>query len=681
MQLDEHEEFGTRAYLSLRDDTAQTGLVHERDRLVSIIENSSDLIAIFSLQGGVLSMNEGGRRALGFTSEEEARTRTIYDFTHPDSGPAMKFEIMPTVHRHSKWEGDVQLRHAATGSAIHVDTRMFMVRDRASGQPRALAMIARDTTALRQRDQALIESEERYRMLADNPYELIAELDDSGHFMYASGNFETVLGRTPESLLGTVAVDLVHPEEQKPILAYFDDLTAEGGQTQLEFRIQHREGHYRWFESTLRTYQNANGRMMTVAIGRDVTDRLESSETLRLTEHKLQQSQKMEAIGRMAGGVAHDFNNLLTAITGYCDLLLEDLGEHHPNRTEAEEILKAAERAAGLTHQLLAFSRRQVLQPRIVDMNTLVADLDRMLRRLIGEDVELVTVLDGAAWPTKADPGQLHQVLLNLVVNSRDSMPRGGRITIETANERLEQPLIAELGELPAGEYVTLAVRDTGSGMSPEIQSMIFEPFFTTKESGKGTGLGLSTVLGIVQQSGGQIRVESAVGRGTDFLIFLPRAEGVAMLPEHSTAPSQFDGGETIMVVEDSEPVRNLVVRCLERHGYTVLQAGSGAEALKLANRHQDAIDLFLCDVILPKMDGIELSKRVKSVRPDSGVVFMSGFTDDALAKHGIDTSEVALLDKPFTPSTLLRTVREFLDDGTVPIPPTRTLPEDDLVH
>lgn len=681
MQIRQDEERGIQATASALDLSQVEGAERERDRLISIVENSSDLIALFSLQGAVISMNESGQRMLGLASEEEARSKTLYDFAHENTERPMKFEILPAVHRRHQWEGEFELRHLKTEQAVRVEARLFTVSDRVSRQPLAIAMIARDTTAIRQRDQVLLESEERYRMLADNPYELIAELDQAGHFIYTSENFEAALGRTPESLLGNFAVELIHEDDRERMLEHFRGISDHGGNAQFEVRVRHREGHYRWVEATLRTYRNAAGRTMTVVIARDITERVESTEALRQTQHKLQQSQKMEAIGRMAGGVAHDFNNLLTAITGYCDLLIEDLGETHPARVDAQEILKAAERAAGLTHQLLAFSRRQVLQPRVVDMNNLVADLDRMLRRLIGEAVELITVLDGTAWPTKADPGQLHQVLLNLVVNARDAMPNGGRITIETANQTVEQPIATDFDEIPAGDYIVLSVRDTGTGMSPEILSMIFEPFFTTKDSGKGTGLGLSTVIGIVQQTGGYIRVESTLGRGTTFFLYLTRTEGVAMLPEHNTTPVQFDGQETVMVVEDSDPVRNLVIRCLERHGYSVLAASSGAEALKLANRHDGPIDLFLCDVILPKMDGIELGRRVQEARPGARVIHMSGFTDDGLAKHGVDISDIALLEKPFTPSTLLRAVREYLDEGTLPVPPTRSLPEDDQIH
>ncbi|MCP4039611.1 MAG: PAS domain S-box protein [bacterium] len=661
-----------------RDTSDQITIEQERERLVSIIENSSDLISLLSLKGSVLSLNEAGQRMLGLASEDEARSKTIYDFIHEDNARAMKFDIMPGVHRRRHWDGELGLRHFKTGRRLYTVARMFVIDDRLAQQPLAIALVGHDTTASRERDEALLESEERYRMLAENPYELIAETDEGGRFIYTNPSFESILGHCPESLLGTPANEIIHPDERAQFDTIIGTVLQDGGTWQGELRPLHSDGSYRSAETAIRAYRGANGRMTGVLIARDITERMASTETLRQTQHKLQQSQKMEAIGRMAGGVAHDFNNLLTAITGYCDLLIEDLGPQHPARDDAEEILKASERAAGLTHQLLAFSRRQVLQPRIVDLNNLVADLDRMLRRLIGEDVELVTVLDGAAWPTKADPGQLHQVLLNLVVNSRDAMPKGGRITIETANTILELPIQTELDDIPPGEYVTLGVTDTGGGMDPEIQSMIFEPFFTTKESGKGTGLGLSTVIGIVQQTGGHIEVESVTGRGTSFVIYLPRAEGVAMLPERNLSPDQFSGEETVLVVEDSDPVRKLVVRCLERHGYTVLEAASGTEGLRLSNRHPGHIQLLLSDVVLPRMDGFEVAQRLQAMRPDTRVMFMSGFTDDGLAKHGVDARDIALLEKPFTPSTLLRTVREYLDAGTMPAPPVRSLPEDD---
>jgi PAS domain S-box-containing protein len=524
---------------------------------------------------------------------------------------------------------------------------------------------------------ALTESKERFHMLAENPFDLIMEMDDHARITFASTTFDSVLGYTTDALIGIPGHMLVHPQDRQSAIENFAQTVETLGTSQIALRVACAYEGYRNFETTLNAYRSAKGKRVVFLISRDTTDRVESSIALEQTEQKFLQSQKMEAVGRMAGGVAHDFNNLLTAITGYCDLLLEELGPQHPARADAEEILKASERAAGLTHQLLAFSRRQVLQPRVLDPNNLVADMDRMLRRLIGEGIELITILGGGAWPVLADPGQVQQVMLNLVVNARDAMPGGGRISIETENTSLAQPRSTEFGEIPPGEYLTLRVADTGSGMTKDLLQMIFEPFFTTKESGKGTGLGLSMVIGIVQQSGGHIDVESALSRGSTFSIFLPRAENVAMLPERDSGSKQFSGRETVLLVEDSEPVRRLVIRCLKSKGYTVLEASSGIDALRVCSRHEDPIHLLLTDVILPKMDGFEVAKRVVSSRPDTKVIYMSGFTDDALKRHGLESRDVALLEKPFTPSTLLRTVREFLDDGTHPVTPIRIDPSD----
>ncbi|MFT5441407.1 MAG: two-component system cell cycle sensor histidine kinase/response regulator CckA [Myxococcota bacterium] len=667
-----------RVIVVANDISKQVQFEQERKQMASIIQNSSDVIAIASLNGTLLFLNASGQRFMGLVSDEDVMSKSLFDFAHADDERAMKFEIMPAVHRSKEWNGELGLKHFKTDRRQMTTSQLFMVDSRRADQPTVIAMICRDISDKRDSELALSESEQRYRMLAENPYDLISELDEHGNFIYASPNFGTVLGYSPEMLLGTPGLSVVHHEDRKAMGSRFAGSSSTLSSSYASFRVVSKGGDTRWFETTSRSYKTASDRLMTVFISRDITDRIDSSESLLRTEQKLQQSQKMEAIGRMAGGIAHDFNNLLTAITGYCDLLLEELTEHHPARADAEEILKASERAAGLTHQLLAFSRRQVLQPRIVDLNNLVADMDRMLRRLLSEDIELISMLDGECWPIKADPGQVQQVLLNLVVNARDAMRDGGRITVETANQVLTEPLVTDLDTIPVGDYLTLSVADTGTGMTAEVRAMIFEPFFTTKESGKGTGLGLSTVIGIVQQSGGHIRVDSAESRGSRFEIFLPRVDEVPMLPERYLAASEFRGDETILMVEDSEPVRRLVGRCLERNGYTVLEAASGPDAMRQCSGHTGPIHLVLTDVILPKMDGFEVAKRILALRPDSKVIYMSGFTDDALDKHGLRAQDIALLEKPFTPSTLLRTVREYLDAGVVPTPPMRTNPADD---
>ena len=381
-------------------------------------------------------------------------------------------------------------------------------------------------------------------------------------------------------------------------------------------------------------------------------------------EEQLRQSQKMEAVGRLAGGVAHDFNNLLTAILGYSQLMQARLDQSSPLHREGEEIQKAGQRAASLTRQLLAFSRKQVLQPKVLDLNTVVTDIDKMLARLIGEDIEMIAFPDPKLGRVKADPGQIEQVIMNLAINARDAMPQGGKLIIQTSNVSLEDSYTSKRSlNLKPGPYVMLAVTDTGYGIDQKILPHIFEPFFTTKEQGKGTGLGLSTVYGIVNQSGGDIWVETDTGRGTTFKIYLPRVDNPAEEQQASEQrESLFSVSETVLLVEDEDVVRNLVREILKMNGYNVLQAANGREALPICEQHVGPIHLMLTDVVMPQMGGRELAERVASLRPEMKVLFMSGYTDDAIVHYGVLDSGVAFIQKPFTPDSLARKVRDMLD-------------------
>jgi signal transduction histidine kinase/CheY-like chemotaxis protein len=393
------------------------------------------------------------------------------------------------------------------------------------------------------------------------------------------------------------------------------------------------------------------------------TDLRRAATQQRRLEEQLIESQKMEGIGRLAGGVAHDFNNLLTAILGYAELMESQLEDDEGLRTGLREIRLAGNRAAALTRQLLAFSSRQVLQPRTLDLNTVVSEVEKTLARLIGENVTLATRLEPALWSVKADPGQLEQVLMNLAVNSRDAMPEGGTLTFETANAVLDVDFAAVHPGAPPGEYVVLIVTDTGTGMTGEVRSHAFEPFFTTKERGKGTGLGLATAYGIVKQSGGYITVDSEAGRGTTFRIYLPRVEGTAVLPGRTASSSLLSvGTETILLVEDEAGVRRLSLTVLKAQGYVVLEAASGDMALEVARSETGPIHLVVTDVVMPGMSGRELWDHLRVLRPNSRVLFMSGYTDDVIARHGVLEPGIAFLQKPFTPLGLAQKVREVLD-------------------
>jgi two-component system, cell cycle sensor histidine kinase and response regulator CckA len=386
----------------------------------------------------------------------------------------------------------------------------------------------------------------------------------------------------------------------------------------------------------------------------------------RRLEEQYRQAQKMEAVGQLASGIAHDFNNLLTVINGYADLLLQSLPPADSSQELLEEIRRAGERAAGLTRQLLAFGRRQVLAPRVLDLNAVAADTEAMLRRVIGEDVRLATVPGPGLWPVRADPGQVEQVLLNLAVNARDAMPTGGRLTIETRNVELDDEYaLAHAGAHP-GPHVLLAVSDTGCGMTDEVKARIFEPFFTTKGPGRGTGLGLATVYGIVTQSGGHLGVDSEAGAGTTFRVYLPRAEGPVGEPKAgSGAPAPRRGAETVLLVEDDPAVRALNRHVLAGCGYTVVEAGDGDEAWRAAVRHAGGpIHLLVTDVVMPGQGGRALAERLLERHPGLKVLYVSGYTDDAVVRHGVLREAMNFLQKPFTPTALAHRVREVLDRG-----------------
>jgi PAS domain S-box-containing protein len=433
--------------------------------------------------------------------------------------------------------------------------------------------------------------------------------------------------------------------------------------TLLRYRIA-KQGPERWLITKVKPILDETGDVrMAISISQDTTE-------LRKAEDQYRQAQKMEAIGRLAGGVAHDFNNLLTAINGYSDLLEEMTEEGDPRKPYLEEIRKAGERAASLTNQLLVYSRRQIVAPKIVDVNAVVAHMEKMLRRLIGEDIELDVRLKPDLRSIRADPGQLEQVILNLAVNARDAMPLGGKIDLSTDEVSIEAGLTVNGEEVRAGHYVVLAVADSGMGMDEAVKNRIFEPFFTTKKMGRGTGLGLATVYGIVKQGGGHIGVESEMGKGTSFRILFPsvpptireRSAGKEKLRLKGTGAAEFSGKETILLAEDDNAVRGFVKDILAAQGYRILDACNGSEALELAQGFDGKIDLLLTDVIMAQMGGRELTDRMKALRPDLKTIYMSGYTDDAVIRHGVYAKTEPFLQKPFSPDSLSRKVREVLD-------------------
>jgi two-component system, cell cycle sensor histidine kinase and response regulator CckA len=505
----------------------------------------------------------------------------------------------------------------------------------------------------------------------DTDPSLIFVKDFDGRFVLVNRAVAEVYGGSVEDLLGKTDGDFNTNAEEVEHFLEDDRQVMERNEPKYipeEPVTNPTTGVTRWFQ-TIKVPLNLPGhdRKMMLGVATDITPR-------RQLEEQLRQSQKMEAVGRLAGGIAHDFNNVLTAILGYSQILLSDLDSGDPRREDVQEIEHAAERAATLTRQLLAFSRRQVLQPKVLNLNDVVGNLDKFLRRLIGEDIDLRIRLSPQLWPVYADSGQMEQVLMNLAVNSRDAMPTGGKLTIETANVDLDEAYAQQHLTTIPGQYVMLAVSDTGAGMSKETMARVFEPFFTTKGAGQGTGLGLSTVYGIVKQSDGNIWVYSEPGQGSTFKIYLPHTTDAG----ESIRPARQDeadvrGSETILLVEDEGAVRTLAAKVLRGLGYHVLEARLGREAMEIGQAFQGPIELLLTDVIMPESSGSELARQMVTIRPAIRVLFMSGYTDEAIIHHGVLVANMSYLQKPFTPDILARKVREVLDtsaghsQGTVP--------------
>ncbi len=509
-------------------------------------------------------------------------------------------------------------------------------------------------------------SEQRFRSLIEYSSDVITLLDAAGTIIYSTQSLKPTLGYAAGEMTGHSVLELVHPDQQAAAAALLGRLFGDPEEiVHTDLRVRHKDGSWRDLEAVIANRLADPSVRALVVNYRDVTDRKQAEESLRVADERLRAVQRMEAVGRLAAGIAHDFNNLLTAILGSTDLLLEALAPDHPAREDALESRQAALRAADLTRQLLAFSRRQVLAPRVLDLNDVVREVERMLRRLIGEDVTLRTVLAADLAPVRADATQLEQVLVNLAVNARDAMPRGGAVTIETANVSLDGAYVANQPLVAAGDYVMIALSDTGTGMDAETQARVFEPFFTTKARGKGTGLGLATVYGIVKQSGGYIWVYSELGIGTTFKVYLPRVAGGEVAEPRGAVPvttPTLHGSETILVVEDQEEVRTLIRKILEARGYHVLTAANGGAALETAAAHAGPIHLLLSDVVMPGMSGREVSRLLSPTRLSMRTLYVSGYTDESIVQHGVLEAGVEFLQKPFTAEGLLRRVREVLD-------------------
>jgi PAS domain S-box-containing protein len=556
---------------------------------------------------------------------------------------------------------------APSASAMSVAVQVYAYVASASVSSLILAAVLEERKAMMQQLRA---TTERYRTVVETATDAIVTIDPLSTIEFANPATERIFGYTPEELVGRELTILMPPsvrEQHKAAMAHY--LAA--GKKHIPWQAVpltglHKSGREIPLEVSFGELVESSRHVFT-GILRDVTEKRTAERTLAALEEQYRQSQKMEAVGQLAGGVAHDFNSLLTVIQGYCELLIATLEHDDPHRADIAEIQRAAERAASLTRQLLAFSRRQILTPRVVDLSESVRAIEPMLRRLIGEQVVMVVSTPGGRGHVRADPGQIEQVILNLALNARDAMPKGGRLLIEVTDVVLDDSYAGQHLDVTAGPYVMLAVSDTGLGMDAETLTRIFEPFFTTKPKGSGTGLGLSTVHGIVKQSGGHLLAHSEPARGTTLKVYLPRVDASVDLPEPVTRDKAAGGSETLLLLEDDDEVRRLAERVLVQHGYRVLVAATPMQALAIAGEHAGRIHLLLSDVVLPGMSGRSLADHLLSVRSGIHVLFMSGYTDDAIVHDGILDPGTSFIQKPFTPEALIRKVRQVLDRRLIP--------------
>jgi PAS domain S-box-containing protein len=645
-----------------RDVTERHRAEEARAELAAIVQSCEDAIISTRLDGTIWNWNHGAERLYGYTAEEvKGKPATLlFPKERPDELPA----IVARVARGEYIPTHETVRISKKGERVDVALSVSPIRD-SGGRVIGASGIARDITALKK-------AEQTNRRLALERDQLVARLRlqiermpigfivQDANFRFTGWNpaAEQIFGYSELEVLGKTAYETVIADSGRASMEEILE-RVKGGDMSAHTTAEHKTKDGRsitceWYNTPIMSGDGVLESVLSMVV--DVTER-------RSLEERLRQSHKMEAVGQLAGGVAHDFNNLLTVIMGGSDMVLARLPAGTPLRELISEIREAGTRAASLTRQLLAFSRKQVLAAQVLDLNSIVTDMEKMLRRTIGEDVDLATCLEHGLYQVKADPVQIQQVLLNLAVNARDAMPRGGKLTIETRNVELDASYARGHSDVQPGCYVMAAVSDTGCGMDAATRARIFEPFFTTKEVGKGTGLGLATVYGIVKQSGGHIEVYSEVGAGTTFKIYLPRLTELPEEPAEIQVMTAAPGGrETIFLVEDEDTVRRLTRHLLEDSGYTVLEARNGREALELWERDRTPIHLLLTDVVMPEVGGRQLAEWLLPMNPQMRVLYVSGYTDDAIVRHGVLEAETNFMQKPYSPLALARKVREVLD-------------------
>jgi len=644
------------AFFALRRDER---LRQSEESYRQLVEQSPDAIWVHR-RGAIVFANSACAAIFGASSVDELIGKRMLDFVHSDDRAAVQEAL-------ENREGDLSAPLLRTerryigldGEELEVETmvRPVLYQGEASTQ-----VIFRDIAERKAAEQELRQSEARfYKAFNVNPEPILINTLSEGRYVDVNESFLRVTGYRREDVIGHTAWEMKLWKRPEDRVRYLKALKEEGSVRDMEIMFQTKSGAERAGLISAEVIDILSQKC-AIAVIRDITER-------NRLEVQLRQAQKMEAVGQLSGGIAHDFNNLLGVILGYSEVLETQLDPNSKLYKNAEQIKKAGQRAASLTRQLLAFSRQQVLEPTVLALNTIVVDIEKMLRRLIGENIELKVVLDPELGRVRADQGQIEQIIVNLAVNARDAMPQGGTLTIETANIEVDDSYINQHRPMSAGSFILLSVTDTGVGMDRETQVHIFEPFFTTKERGKGTGLGLATVYGVVKQSGGFIWVQSEPGHGTTFEVLLPRVEEpVATVAQDRRSGGAWRGSRTVLLVEDEESLRKLILGMLRDNGYAVLEAANAMEAMEIARQARGKIDLLLTDVVMPGMNGSELADQLVSLYPGIKTLYMSGYTEFAVPLSDILQQERPLLQKPFTQQSLLRKIREVLENSRPPI-------------